>query len=83
MSEPVLLILVAECLIPQSLREPLETTDDDLSEKGMRVVGWRIKDAGPQLVTLYLSIDGISEKWSKPVKGLYRLWLSKFIVTLT
>lgn len=54
MSETVLLILVAKCLIPQSLPEPLETTNDDLSGKGMRVVGWRIKDVGPQLVTLYL-----------------------------
>lgn len=71
MSEMVLLVLVAKCLIPQSLREPVETTDD-LSEKRMRVAGYRIKDVSPQLVTLYLSIDGISEKWSKPVKCLYR-----------
>lgn len=38
MSETVLLILVAKHLIPQSLREPLETTDD-LSEKGLRGAG--------------------------------------------
>lgn len=67
----MLFILVAKCLIPQSLREPVETTDD-LSEKEKRVAGCSIKDVGPQLVTLYLSIDGISEKWSKAVKCLYR-----------
>lgn len=82
MSETVLLILVAKCLIPQSLQEPVETTDD-LSEKGTRVAGCRIKDVGPQLVILYLSIDGISEKWSKPVKCLYCFRLGKFILIST
>lgn len=64
----MLLILVAKHLIPQSLQGPLETTDD-LSEKGLRGAGRRIKDVGSQLVTLYLGIDGISEKWSKPVRA--------------